>query len=248
MIEIEVRTVMEATISATAISSPLLSGEWWSPISELRVSRVDAQMLISFRPASRWPVLIRTGDSIDPHSMFFLSLYAMRVEAPSRFFVGWITMAASLGEPSAQHWLARTLLDRENPASAYWLARSVLEHADGESTVVLCWMLWGGPDEFQNELLAESLLVSEANRGNGAAVMQLGWLYAKGGKAVAKDAQLGRKLLEIAAGPFQSEEAQKKLRQLEQQPAFVDYAIVFGIAACVVAGGVWLLRRAFRRT
>jgi hypothetical protein len=246
-IEIDVRTVMEARITNTSISSPLLNGEWWSPISDLRVSQIDEKMRISFRPDSRWPLLIRTGDSIDRQSMFVLALYSMHVKAPPRFFIGWITMAASLGEPSAQYWLGRVLLDQEKPESAYWLARSILEHADGESTVVLCWMLWGGSDDFRKEFLAESLLVSEANNGNGDAIMQLGWFYANGGKEVAKNVPLGKKLLEIAAVSFQNQEAQKKLQQIEQDPTLVDYAILFGLAAGVITGGVWLWRRVFRR-
>jgi TPR repeat protein len=179
--------------------------------------------------------------------MFFLALYSMRIKAPSQFFIGWLTMAAALGEPSAQHWLARTLLDQEKPESAYWLARSILEHGDGESVVVLCWMLWKGPEDFRRERLAECLLVSEVNRGNGSAVMQLGWFYVQGGTEVMKKEEIGKKLLEIAAVSFENEEARQKLQELEEDPTILDYVILFGLSACVIVSGIWFFRKVFRK-
>jgi hypothetical protein len=238
---------MDATISSTSIASPLLSGDWWSPISDLAVLPRGEKMEISFRPEARGPLLIRTGASVDPHSMFFLALFAMRIQAPRHFFTGWMTMAASAGEPSAEHWLGRRLLEEENPESAHWLARSVLEHADGESTVILCWLLWGGPDHFRNEALAHSLLVNEANAGNGAAVIQLGCLYASGCPGIPKNVELGKRLLAIAADGFESAEAAAKLQEIESAPVALDYAIAVGVAAVAVVGGLLLFRRFIRR-
>jgi hypothetical protein len=246
-VEIELRTQMKLTISEKEISSPLLRGEWWTPISDLDVVPLGQKMKITFRPEARGPLLIRSGDVIDPHSMFFLGLFAMHVKADPKFFFGWMTMAALAGEPSAQHWLGRKLLEEERPESVHWLARSVLEHADGESTVTLCWLLWGGPKEVRNELLAESLLISEANRGNGAAVSQLGWLYMNGCGEVEKQEVLGRKLLQIAAGPFGYKDAQEKLKQIESEPTILDYSMVLGLGVCVAVGGLWVLRKFFRR-
>jgi hypothetical protein len=86
-------TFRSLQISATSISSHTLRGECWSPISDFRVSPNGDQMTLTFRPERRCPVLIRTGDDIEVHSMFFLGLFALHIEARD-WFIRWMTAAA----------------------------------------------------------------------------------------------------------------------------------------------------------
>jgi TPR repeat protein len=177
--------------------------------------------------------------------MFFLGLFALRAEAGD-WFIRWMTAAASAGEPNAQQALGRFLIDQGREQAAYWLARSIYEHADPMSTVVLCWMMWSGPDWFRHEALAENLLVAEANRGNGGAVRQLGCLYARGCGAVRRGKEKASRLLEIAAAEFGDKAAAEDLKDLEAQGDWVDYAVAAAITISVIVSGFFLIKR-FRR-
>ena len=240
-------TTMTIQALPTHVTSPKLRGNFWSQIQDLQLTTDYDKMTVTGH-CEHIPVLIRGGDDIDPHSMFFLGLLAFNLKSMD-FFVQWLAEAASEGEANAEQMLGRYLMTNGNQEEAlYWLARSVLEHDDDMSVVGLCSMLWNGSKSILNPKLAEALLLEKVKQGRADAMMELGCLYLKGCEPIAQDVQKGIRLLKESARRG-DKEAQRILDELnlpEEPTSIVDAVLAFGVTVAVL-GSAFLVRRIFRR-
>ena len=198
VISIEFDRPTSVNATQTSITSPLLRGDWWAQIDDRKLEVNDTGMRMTGR-CEHIPILIRGGDDIDPHSMFFLGMLAFRLGSLD-FFTQWLSEAAAAGEPNAQQILGRYLMGQSCTEEAvYWLARSTLEHNDIRSITGLCSLLWNSKPSLANPLLAEALLKPLARDGNPEAALELGCIYLKGAPGVPAQLAEARRLLRLAA-------------------------------------------------
>ena len=243
---IEFDRVTSVDANPDAVASALLAGHWWREVNNLTLETDAERMRITGR-CEHIPVLIRGGDEVDRHSMFFLGMLAFRLGS-MKFFVDWLAEAADLGEPNAQQMLGRYLMTGDQKEEAlYWLARSVLEHNDDNSVVGLCSLLWHSQSR-PRVILAEAILKSKSRDGHTGATMELGCLYMVGAPGVKQNRRAARQLLRAAAAAG-SQEAADILTQFKtnDNTSWTDVLITAGVSTATVLSCFYVASWLFRK-
>ncbi|OHT03872.1 hypothetical protein TRFO_01603 [Tritrichomonas foetus] len=239
------------TVDETKIESPKLFGNWWAPIENIKISFDNSITTIEFTPKNNvhFPVLIRGGPKVDPHSMFFLGLLSNNLSKD--YLINWLASAAELGEVNAQSFLGRVCLhDNRIEEAVHWLARNVLEHAINRSSIDLSIILI---EEGINPLLAENLLCGLCSTGNVYAFVELGKLYLHGcGEIMKRDVDKGIKYLTVASEYYHNEEAKKELQNFHKEHPFGEYSWEdIAISSTILVGSLacsyFLLRKFIKR-
>ncbi|KAH0795649.1 putative trichohyalin [Histomonas meleagridis] len=236
-ITVILKNVEPSNVSVTenTISSPKLSGEWWAPIEDIDISFKDNSTILTFHPTAHFPLLIRGGSNVDPHSMFFLAMFSIR-HSRLDFFKQWGTMSAFEGEPNAQYFMGKYFLNvQDYPNAVFWLSHSVLDHGNEDCTSELAKFLWTVESNYRNPVLAENLLCGLCRNGNPNSFLELGKMYLHGCKGFKSQPKKGKILLKFVVDVYKSQEAKKLLDEFDDT-SLVDYAIatvaVLAVAAC----------------
>ena len=229
------------------VKSPKLFGDWWAPVEDIIIKKEESFTKIECRPKNNvhFPVLIRGGESVDPHSMFFLGLLSNSFS--KEYFIKWMAMASEMGEPNAQNFLGRVCINDKNYNEAiHWLARSTIEHNIAISVVDLSILL---VQTKLNPLLAENLLCGLCKSGNPLAFIELGKIYLNGVDDIIKhDASKALKLLAFASEVFHSQEATEIIEKYHSEHPFgefdlVDIGISAGIALSIATASYFILKK-----
>jgi hypothetical protein len=190
------------------------------------MEREDNVMVINAFLPTKIPVLIRSGEPIDRHSMFFLALVAFQLDVIP-YFERWLRCAADLGDAHAQQLLGRYLLSQDSlNESMFWLTRSALEWHDPKSIWALGCKLWTTLGKLD---LAENLLVAVAREGDQDGITELGKIYVRD-KALKRK---GLALLKCAAG-MGNDIARKELAE-NSSLGLVGWLVV----SAAVGAGIW---------
>ena len=235
----------DVTATETSVRSPTLSGRWWAPVTDVKVSDYDGDARISFIPPVHFPVLIRNGPNIDMLSAHFLALISITALRDAKWFERWLIYAANLGEQNSQqdlgiYYVGLGLID----LAVYWLARCVREHNDEKAKLTLAILLWSEKSQIQNPPLAEHLLCELCNMGKPDAFLQLGNLLISGARGVPADVDRGLELLRRAAEEFNIPEAVEAIKAAEEnQWTSTDVWLLAGVGAAAMAIGYGIYRR-----
>lgn len=229
-------------ITEYGISSPVLRGNWFARVEDIKVSFAAGNTTIRFRPTKHFSVLVKGGDSIDPLSLFYLSLLMLKA-GNIPLFKSLCSMAAEGGDPNAQYFFGRYAYNiRDYATAVYWLAHQVLDFANEDCTSDLAYVLWRIDTKYRNPVLAENLLCELCRSRSPNAFRELGEMYLRGCRPVPKNRVKAERLLGIAMTEFGSREAEQLLREPSEEDESFSIGDV-GIVAGVAAVGFFILKK-----
>lgn len=233
----------------TSISSPTLSGLWWSPVDNVEVSSNGDNAVVKIWPPKHFPVLIKGGENIDPLSATYLGMMSLMSFKNMKWFKTWMHFAAEKGEQNAQQLLGAWLLQvGKEDEGKHWLARCVLEHDDDKAKIVLAEALFSGKGEISNPPFAEHILCGLCKKGNADAHLLLAKLVLKDAPGVPYDMYRGLELMKIAAEKYHIREAAETLKFFEENNMWSATDVVITAGALAVIGfGIYKLYKRFRK-
>lgn len=251
VIVITLYDVKPESVSAdcTSISSPVMSGLWWSSVENVEVSSNGENTVVKIWPPKHFPVVIKGGENIDPLSATYLGLMSLMSFKNMKWFKAWMHFAAEKGEQNAQQLLGAWLLQvGKEDEGKHWLARCVLEHDDDKAKIVLSEALFSGKGEISNGPLAEHILCGLCMKGNADAHLILAKLVLKDAPGVPYDMYRGLELMKIAAEKYHIREAAETLKFFEENNMWSATDVVLTAGALAVLGfGLYKLYKRFRK-
>jgi hypothetical protein len=248
----------DITVTDTTIRSSILSGSWWTSVSNIETSEIGSFTQLELTVDSQWPYLIRGGRP-DGLSCYFLAMIALGLKAPE-MGEQWLRQGALLGNKLSLTSYAVHLFERHIwPQAFHFLCRAVLNFGDDMCGFLLAKLLIEN-DFHSDPPLAEYLLCRLCQNGFPRACYLLGALYLNGAPGVEPMPLKAKVLLQVASIRWEDQDAARLLSacdgQEEAEPAgttapaqggatAVDWAIACGIAAGVITLGYFAMR-AFR--
>jgi hypothetical protein len=258
--------VSEINVNDKGITSPLLRGTWWGPISNFQMSEVGPFSQLVLTVDSQWPYLIRGGDP-DPLSCFILARIAAEIDA-LELMRSWLRKGALGGNRIAAAAYAAYLTEiNALERCVNFLCKAIVNFHDDLCGFLLAKILVGD-SEYADPVLAENILCRLWSNGFLPAMGILARLYLNGAKGIKRQPAKAKLLLQLAVIQNDDEEAADLLKEgdfadrtdeteetadaaggNEEGSSPLDWVIASGIAVAGVAltyFGFKVLRRWFK--
>ena len=186
-------------LTTKGINCSAISGDFWSEVEIVDLSRTENYAKVVIRPKEHFPVLIRCGLHIDPLSSYFLSILSILLQN-EEFFIKWGTKAGVEGCCYAYYILGRHLIaEGKQDMAAYWLSKACLDSRDYTCLIALASLLSKETISKPYYEFAENILCDAVNHGDANAALDLGVLYLNGGGEVESDPVKGANLFNLNA-------------------------------------------------